>query len=101
MELKAYNTLQTEIFKKYNINKLVLKNIILFNKVCSFLSYIRHYNNIKDAKNIACMIVEEVLKMTSQKKLYELKHKMQLLNFKYFNFADKIYNTENTQIHIF
>ena len=65
MELKRYNDIQRDIFKKYNIiENIMLKDIIEFNKICSLLSIIKIEGyDIINPLDLAEFIVTRELKL--------------------------------------
>ena len=59
MNLKEYNTLQSEIFKKYKIDCMLINNSVKFYKLCSKISQYRYEELCEDTINKIIKIIEE------------------------------------------
>ena len=64
MNINNYNQIQCELFQAAHIDKILLKNIIFFNKICCSISTIRNFSDdeIEEAKKEAQQLIELQLK---------------------------------------
>ena len=62
MNLKEYNNMQVNLFCEFDIDKLLISNIVEFRKICSMISVVRDFDSVSEAEKVAReMIVQDII----------------------------------------